>query len=381
MATVRGQLLRVGTLVSGALVVLMLGLFLIGEGHNWLQRKVHYRIHFSRTNGLLVGAPVALTGVTVGSVVDIGFPRQKRAQYIDVKVEVARRVAYRIRENSVASIRTQGILGDKYIELSAGSPDAAPRKPGTVIPEIDPIDYEAVLGQSGDIVTNIVELTGSLRTILQAIDRGEGLLGAIVRNRERGELTFTDIQQAVRSVTEITAHMERIVASVERGEGLLGALVRDTDRAQGILESLTESAERLDEFTQRLSSARGLLPRLVEDDEVGERVLADLETAARELAEVSEKVNRSQGTLGLLVNDPTLYKETTAFVRTTRKSWTLRIYRGLQHLWPFGTEEVELAEPGDVGTPPAPAGEEEQALSSEGPPARGGRVRRARARR
>lgn len=381
MATVRGQLFRVGVLVSGALAVLMFGLFLIGQGQNWLQRKVRYDIHFSRTNGLLVGAPVALTGVNVGSVVDIDFPREPRANYIEVEVEVARRIAHRIRKNSVASVRTQGLLGEKYIELSAGSPDVAPREPGSVIPEIDPIDYEAVLGQSGDIVTNVVELTASLRNILHAIDRGEGLLGAIVRNRERGELTFADIHQAVASIADITAHMEKIVASVESGEGLIGALVHDTDTAEGILESLTESAERINTLTRRFSSAQGLLPRLIEDDDLGQRVLGDVQTASRDMAELSEKLNRSEGTLGLLINDPTLYNEATAFVRTTRKSWALRFYRALQHLWPLGSDGKESADPGSVEIPSSPAEKEAQDHESSGGRTRTGGVHRARSRR
>jgi len=338
MATVRGQLVRVGILMSVALGTLMLGLMLIGEGQGFLRRKVHFHIHFSRTNGLLVGAPVALTGVNVGSVADITFPEDATARYIDVTIEVSRHVAPRVREDSIATVRTQGVLGDKYIELSAGTPTEPSREPGTVIPDVDPIDYEAVLGQSGDIVTNIVELTASLRNVLQGIDRGEGLLGAMVRNREQGELTFADIQQAVSNVAEITAYMESILASVERGEGLIGALVRDTDTAQGVLESLTRSTENLDRFTARLNSGTGLLPRLIEDEAYAERVLADLETTTHALADLTGKLDRGEGTLGALIQDRTLYDETTAFVRTTRTSWTFQLYRGIRGLWPFGDD-------------------------------------------
>ena len=356
MRTAQGQLLRVGILMSVALATFMVGLLLIGKGKGLLQRSARYRIHFSRTNGLLVGAPVALTGVTVGSVTDITFPGDSEARYIDVEVEVRRQVMSRIREDTIASIRTQGVLGDKYVELSAGTPGAPAREPGSVIPEIEPVDYEAVLGQSGDIVTNIVELTSSLRTILQAIDRGEGLLGALVRNRDQGELTFADVQQAVSNIAEITAYMESILASVERGEGLIGALVRDTDTAQGVLAGLTRSTENLDRFTARLNRSDGLLPRLLEDEAYATRVLADLETTTRSLAELASKINRGEGTLGALVQDRTLYDETTAFVRTTRKSWALQLYRGIRGLWPFGDDQP--ASGSETGWAPqnAPAG-------------------------
>jgi phospholipid/cholesterol/gamma-HCH transport system substrate-binding protein len=358
MASVRGQLVRVGILMSVALGTLMLGLMLIGEDQGFLRRKVRFHIHFSRTNGLLVGAPVALTGVNVGSVTDIAFPEDPAARHIDVTIDVNRHVAPRIREDSIATVRTQGVLGDKYIELSAGTPTMSAREPGTVIPDVDPIDYEAVLGQSGDIVTNIVELTASLRNVVQSIDRGEGLLGAMVRNREQGEVTFADIQQAVSNVAEITAYMESILASVERGEGLIGALVRDTDTARGVLEGLTRSTENLDRFTARLDSGTGLLPRLIEDEAYAERVLADLETTTQALADLTSKLDRGEGTLGALIHDRTLYDETTAFVRTTRKSWTFRLYRGIRGLWPFGDDGAAEA-----------SGTEEEALDGDpGPP-------------
>jgi hypothetical protein len=171
---------------------------------------------------------------------------------------------------------------------------------------------------------------------LQAIDRGEGLLGAVVRNRDQGELTFADVQHAVSNIAEITAYMESILAAVERGEGLIGALVRDTATAQGVLAGLTRSAENLDRFTTRLEQSRGLLPRLVEDEAYAERVLTDLETTARSLADLTAKMSRGEGTLG------------------TRKSWALQLYRGIRGLWPFGTDGPE------AGTGAAPHGAPEE---------------------
>jgi phospholipid/cholesterol/gamma-HCH transport system substrate-binding protein len=333
MPTVQGQLLRVGMLISVALATLMLGLLMIGEQQNFLERKVRYHIHVTRTNGLLVGSPVALTGVNIGSVSAISFPDDPAVRYIDVEIEVTRRVAPRIRRDTTASIHTQGVLGDKYVELSAGSLTEPPRDPDTVIPAVDPINYEAVLGRSGDIVTNIVELTGSLNNILQAVDRGEGLLGAIVRNTEEGEMAFGDVQQAVANIAALTAHMERMLAAVDRGEGLIGALVHDTDKAQGILADLTRAAENLDAFTERLSASQGLVIRLLEDEALGERVLSNVDIAAESLADVSSKISRGEGTLGLLVNDPTLYNEATAFVATTRKSWAFRLWRGTRNIF------------------------------------------------
>src|SRR5262245_1698498 len=164
--------LKVGLLVLAALVVFMATIFSLGQQEHLWERKVEYEIHFARAGGLLVGAGVSLAGVPVGSVASMRFPEDPSVSYIQVGIKVGGDVAVRVRENSVASIRTLGLLGDRYIELTAGTPDAPTLAPGSVINAIDPVDYEAVLGQSGDIVTNVVEVTASLKTVLSPSSTG-----------------------------------------------------------------------------------------------------------------------------------------------------------------------------------------------------------------
>src|SRR2546429_166893 len=317
----------------------------VGQQEHFWERKVRYEMHFARTNGLQVGAPVSLTGVAIGSVVNMRFPSDPAAAYIEVMIGVTSDVAPRLRENSVATIRTYGLLGDRYIELTAGSPDAAPVPPGGLLSSIDPIDYEAVLGQSGDIVTNIVEVTGSLKDVLGTIQRGEGLLGAMVRNRELGESTLVDLQRTMANVQATTAALEKILQRVDRGEGMLGQLTSDTKEARELLGHVRRSARSLDQLTTRLNRGNGALARLMEDETYARRLLGNLDRAISDLAEVAAKLDRGQGTLGKLVNDPSLYHDTKALVGGARKSWMLRFFGG--------------GGPPPPGTPPptaAPAG-------------------------
>jgi phospholipid/cholesterol/gamma-HCH transport system substrate-binding protein len=234
-------------------------------------------------------------------------------------------VAPRIRENTVATIRTLGLLGDRYIELSAGTTDAPPLPANGVINSIDAVDYEAVLGQSGDIVTNIVEVTASLKTVLQSIEHGEGLLGAMVRNRELGESTLRDFQATMAHVQETSNALDEILQGVRRGEGLLGRLTRNTKESDALVRDLTHSARAFDEFTTRLNRSKGLVGRMVDDEAYARRVLGNLDHTLAHLAEVMNKIDRGDGTLGRLVNDPSLYHDARSLVGGARKSWLLRM--------------------------------------------------------
>ncbi len=193
-----GPRTRVGLLVLAALVVFGTTIVTLGRQERLWERKVRYEVHLARAGGLQSGAQVSLGGVVVGSVESLAFPHDLAERYIEVRIAVAGGVAERVRENTVAAVRTLGLLGDRFIELTPGTPDAPLIPPGGLIPSIDPVDYEAMLGQSGDIVTNVVEVSTALRDVLQTIQRGEGLLGAMVANREFGETTLRDLADTLR---------------------------------------------------------------------------------------------------------------------------------------------------------------------------------------
>jgi phospholipid/cholesterol/gamma-HCH transport system substrate-binding protein len=333
---------KVGLVVAAALAVLMTTIFWLGEQQHLWERKVQYEVRFARTNGLQVGGLVSLTGVTAGSVAEMSFPSDPTESYIQVLVNVTGAVAPRIRENSLASIRTWGLLGDRYIEISAGTADAPPLAPGSVIPSIDPVDYEAILGQSGDIVTNIVEVTGALKTVLSSVERGEGLLGALVRNQELGAATLEDLQRTMANVQSTTKALDQILQRVDRGEGLVGQLSRDTKENRELLASVRKTAQALDTFSAQLNDQRTVFGRLAGDEAYAHRLLENLDHTLGDLAVVSDKVARGEGTLGKLVNDPSLYDNAQGFFGGARRSWLLRL---------FG-----LGGGGDAPAPPAAPG-------------------------
>lgn len=338
-----GTTTRVGLLLVVALGVAMATIFTLGRQQNLWERKTRYEIHLARTGGLQAGAQVSLSGVVVGTVESLALPHDVSQQYIEVTIAVASDVAARVRQNTVATIRTLGLLGDRYVELTPGAPDAPPIEPGGVVAAVDPVDYEAVLGQSGDIVTNVVEVTASLKDVLGSIQRGEGLLGAMVKNRSFGEATLQDLEDTLDNVRETSAQLRSVLTRVERGEGLMGRMVRDSPQNRALLARLDHAVAGLDRAASQLADGQGALGRLATDRAWSDRVLGRLDETSRNLRDVSAKLAAGDGTLGKLVNDPTLYDESTALVREVRGSWVVTVYRALAGLWPFGASPPEEA--------------------------------------
>jgi phospholipid/cholesterol/gamma-HCH transport system substrate-binding protein len=341
----RRRTLRVGVTVTVAVLLAMAGTFLIGREQQFWERKNSYEIRFTRINGLRVGSVVSLTGVDIGSVDGVSFPENSSANYLSVTVRVSRRAALRIRGDSVARIRTIGLLGDKYIEISAGSPQAEQLPPGAIIPSSDPIDYEALLGESGDIITNIVEVTTSLRNVLSSIESGEGLLGQMVKNREQGTATLADLQKAIAHIEHTSAAFERIASGVEAGKGAFGVLLRRGHDMERLLDGLAALSNKVAELAGKIEAAEGALPRLVQDKEYGDALLRDLRAAIRNLSEVAEKINNGKGTAGSLVNDPQLYHDAKELVSSTRSSWMFNLYQGFRGLFPPYSAPAPFAPP------------------------------------
>ena len=115
---------KVGLLVLAALVVFAAGIFLVGDRQQLFARKNSYTVKLDSTSGIARGGSVQLNGVNVGQVQRVTLPEDPSITQITVEVSVDRRFSSRIREDSLVRIKTLGLLGDKYIEISSGSVDA-----------------------------------------------------------------------------------------------------------------------------------------------------------------------------------------------------------------------------------------------------------------
>ncbi|MBI2985515.1 MAG: MCE family protein [Deltaproteobacteria bacterium] len=377
--------IKVGLLIVTALIILSATIFLMGKERRFFENKVPFEIHFSRTIGLREGAPISLTGVRVGSVESLTFPRNVQEKYIVVQVKVVGDVAPRVRKDTVARIRTQGVLGDKFIELSGGSPQSEPLQAGGLIASVDPLDYEALLGESGDVVQDFAEVanslkgilksaqegkgllgqivapehekewgetasnlrsaSASLKSILRAVEKGEGVLGQLVENKEAGQAVMEDLRIGLHQLREATESLQKTAQKIEHGEGTLGTLIQDPHAGREILASLRRSAANLESVTRQLREGDGVLQRLITDKPYADRLLGHLEQTGRDLAEITGKIERGEGTIGALVNDPELYREARGLVGDVKGSWLFSIYRFFRNLG-FSREDAPKA-----GTP------------------------------
>ncbi|MBI2163130.1 MAG: MCE family protein, partial [candidate division NC10 bacterium] len=164
--TERQMQLRIGALVLVAILLFMGFVLSIGRRSALFEDRYSLWTSFSSTEGLTVGAPVRLAGVTVGNVTRVAFGRDPKDRRIILTLTVEQRVRDRIREDSVASIGTIGLVGDKVLDITVGSFDRPPLSPGAQLASVDPPDYSRLLQKGDRILDNVTRITASLDEFL-----------------------------------------------------------------------------------------------------------------------------------------------------------------------------------------------------------------------
>ncbi len=375
---------RVGLLVLTAIAVLVTGILLIGGQNKLFTRKNEYHILFNNVSGLQAGNPVQLNGVDVGRVESVVLPEEPGKNDIRVTISVERRYSPRVREDSQASIKTLGLLGDKYIELSSGSTDAPPIPDGGQITTAPTTSIDQLLAGGENLMDNVIAISFSLRTILGRMEEGEGILGrltvdtpeaqsiidsvhgtleameAIATKIDRGEgalpRLLNDPALADRVETSL-ARLESVLAKADEGEGALPKLLNDPATAQRIDDTLAElqsAAEGLSSFVAEVESSDGLLQRMLTDEEYGREVSERLREVIDRVDRVTAEITEGEGTLARLIEDPQIYQSLNDILIGIEESRLLRwLIRNRQQKG-IETRYEDAVESGEV--PPIPPG-------------------------
>jgi phospholipid/cholesterol/gamma-HCH transport system substrate-binding protein len=363
--------IRVGAIIAGGLAIMCFAIFSIGHGTRMLRRTDVIETHFHRINGLQTGAPVSLSGVNIGAVQSISFPEDPHADYVIVRMWIVDADLARVRADSVAQIDTMGLLGDKYVEIAGGNPQSPSLAPNEVLAAQDPFDLQAMLQKPGasEMVDNVIEISHSLKSILESIDKGHGILAELIKGEPKGTqplLTVADLRTTFDNMNKLAVLMNSMLEKVNRGRGLAGAMLSDKtdgkqllDKVQTAATSMKETAQKVSLLMDRFTKGNGAVQRLLSDQQYANQLLANMQASLADMKDVLRKIDDGQGSVGLAVNDPSLYYDAKNFLGGNGSiGWGVRMLNGVYSLThPFSrpsTAEPVAASPMSAANPPSP---------------------------
>ncbi len=183
--TITWEQLKVGTIIAVALAILMIAIFRLGEAANLFATRYELVTFLQDAAGLRQGGSVTIAGQLAGVVKNIELlpVDADTTRNLRVVFEVNEDLRDQVRGDSRARLRTLGLLGDKVLEVSVGTPRHSVLTEGDTVPSEPTMDYEAIITKAAGSVDDVVGLTRDIRQLTGGIVRGEGTVGQMLTNR------------------------------------------------------------------------------------------------------------------------------------------------------------------------------------------------------
>lgn len=174
--------IRLGVFVVGTLAILAAGIFMIGSRQFHFQSTYSLRAEFQNAGGLVDGAEVRVGGINMGTVRAIELPQTPDGK-VSVRMDLQSKSKNVVKKDSIASIQTEGLLGDEFVEVSFGSKDAGAIQNGDTIGSEQPLEISALLKKTDGILDQVQGVATNLEGISEKINNGSGSVGALVNDR------------------------------------------------------------------------------------------------------------------------------------------------------------------------------------------------------
>lgn len=284
--------LRVGGVIVVALLVIALAVYKIGKAANLFSRQYELLVYLPAANGLREGGSVTLAGQLVGTVKRIDFlpVDYDTTRNLRIVVRIDRKLQTQVRKDSRATLRTMGLLGDKVLDITPGTPRFAVLTPGDTIRLGSSLDYEDVLAKAAGAVDDVVGLTRDLHAITGGLRRGDGTMGQFLTNRAMYD-----------QMTNAMARANDVLAGFQNPNGTFGRLLNDPS----LYNQMTGAVASLDSMLVAMNSSQGSLGLLMRDT----TLYSHLVGVARGADSLMTMLNNQNGVVGKMLSDGQLYDQ------------------------------------------------------------------------
>ena len=259
--------ITVGIFVVGGVALFTGGIFLIGNQHKAFARHFDVYTEFANLDGVAKGAKVRVAGMNAGEVVDIAVPGRPPAKF-RLKLSIEQRLHVLVRTDSVVTIATEGVVGDKFLLVHEGGQQTSEAGPLTTLPSKEPLDLSDLMEESAGMLKDV---NGTMK---QAGGKLNGALDAI---------------------TTTVNNADDVVVGLKEGKGPAGMLLRDEDTA----ERLRQTVENARQATSALNHASGQADALVSDlrsRDLGQKAddaIVSARSAAQHIDATSEQLHQT----------------------------------------------------------------------------------------
>ena len=297
----RAAKLRVGIFVLVAVLAFLATIYALGARARLFESRYTIYADFTQVAGLAEGATVRLAGIQIGRIKSITLSPEPGGK-VRVAMSVTKQYANRIRKNSIAGIATQGLLGDKIVEISVGTAEFPPIQAGEVVATLDPFEITDAVAQSAETIKSVTALAESLRKTAESLNQSGLIEDAAVTLKTARTLADSlgkDASATLTSARTVTERAGRLVDQIEQGRGWAHTLLYEEPEALRRLNTVIGSTQTLLDRVERGEGALGVLTSR-ESTDAAKRLVALMDRLGR----AAEKNSGEDGLLVALLFDP-----------------------------------------------------------------------------
>jgi phospholipid/cholesterol/gamma-HCH transport system substrate-binding protein len=275
----KNQNVIVGVFITAAIVLFGAALFLIGNEHKAFRRHVVFYTSFQNVDGIPKGSKIRVNGMDAGELESIQIPSSP-SQKFRLKMNVEERLRGLIREDSLVTVETDGLVGDKFLLIQGGTDRAAEAAPESTIQGKEPFEIGKLLEQAQGIMTQAGTTVTQLQTTMKDVS------GRLDTTLDTATATLNTANTTIRNVNGV-------VLDVSKGKGAAGLLIEDPATAADVKQSIAnvrQTTEKLNTTTTRVDNLladvqnRQLVPKI--DD-----TLVSAKSATQNLDQTSQQIN------------------------------------------------------------------------------------------
>jgi phospholipid/cholesterol/gamma-HCH transport system substrate-binding protein len=281
MEKTTSQKIRLGLFVILGLLIFIIAVYFIGDKQKMFGKTNHLTAVFNNVNGLELGNNVRYSGINVGTVRGIEMISDTAIQ---VDMIIDKTIFSYIKQDAVAIIGSDGLVGNMVINIIPGKGDGLKVKPGDKIKSMNRIRTDDMLHTLGVTNKNAANLTADLLKITNDINNGKGTIGLLVRDTVLGKdlkETMRYIRTAGKGTSELVTKLNNLVSSLDQKDNLIG-VIKDSAVANDvktIIRNLEKSSSEIDKVVNNLNSTilnvkdgKGSLNYLANDPELVRKI-------------------------------------------------------------------------------------------------------------
>lgn len=204
---------RLGIFVSIGILLLIVGIFYIGSKQSLFASTYTVKAYFKNIEGLRVGAPVRLAGINVGAVSQISLAPDTSGQVL-VIMNLQTDVKRFIRKNTQAFVETEGLVGNKVVNLQKGTADEPEVADGGFIIGMNPLGLGSILKEITEILGSTKSMTADLAGIMKKVNSGEGTIGKLISDDRLYENANVILLTANRGLEETVSKYDTLTSIV-----------------------------------------------------------------------------------------------------------------------------------------------------------------------